>query len=112
MTRYLVAGGDDGCYGPRFSPLEVTEAGRAGVGLSECVVLRPDSAVQDGGTTYELLAIRPRYQGAVFEDMAKGELTVSVWLLVPGAEPSAQAVGLAEGNVRYWAIGTCKPSEA
>ncbi len=109
--KYVIAGGDDACYGPRFGPMTATSVGRFGSGGSECLVLRLAHPIRSEQGEVEFIALRPRYKGVSFEAVQVAEATVGVWLLTT-AEPESLQAGLSEGNSKYWAVGTCTPSEA
>jgi hypothetical protein len=111
MNRYTIAGGDDGCYGPRFGPVAADEVGLFGSEAKACLVVRLAESVQDGSEHFEFLAIRPRYVGVTFEYLRAKGGTVGVSLVLPGKESSIRE-GLSTENSKYWAIGTCTPSEA
>jgi hypothetical protein len=112
MKHYTIAGGDDGCYGPRFGPALAEEAGVFGTEANACLVLRLLEPINEPSIgTVRLLAVRPRYVGVAFEEINKSGGTVGISLVLPGHEASI-TLGLSDCNSKYWAIGTCTPSEA
>jgi hypothetical protein len=111
MKHYTIAGGDDGCYGPRFGPVAAEEIGLFGAEGRVCLLLRLLEPIQDGPVQVQHLAVRPRYEGVTFHDLQASGGTVGVSVVFPGQEASVQE-GLSELNSRYWAIGTCTPSDA
>ena len=111
MKRFTIAGGDDGCYGPRFGPVTAIEVGLFGSEATACLVIRLAEPVQEGSEHFEFLAIRPRYTGVTFEELRANGGTVGVSLVLPGKDFSIRE-GLSTENSKYWAIGTCTPSEA
>jgi len=111
MKRYTIAGGDDGCYAPSFGPAVAEEIGVFGADGRACLLLRLLEPIQDGSDRVQHLAVRPRYVGVTFQDLQASGGTVGVSLVLPGQEASIRE-GLSETNSRYWAIGTCTPSEA
>lgn len=111
MKRYTIAGGDDGCYGPSFGPVSATEVGLFGSEGKACLVIRLAESLQEGTEHIQFLALRPRYVGVTFEELRAKGGTVGVSLVLPGQESSVRE-GLSDKNSRYWAIGSCTPSEA
>lgn len=111
MNSYSIAGGDDGCYGPSFGPATAEEVGVFGNEGSKCLVLRLHEPIQDGAMRIQLLAVRPRYVGVSFEALRTTGATVGVSIVLPGKEEQI-CEGLSEENSKYWAIGTCKRSDA
>ncbi len=111
MKRYTIAGGDDGCYGPSFGPVSANEVGVFGSEGTACLVIQLAEPVQEGSEQFQFLALRPRYAGGTFQDLRVKGGTVGVSLVLPGKESSIRE-GLSTENSKYWAIGTCTPSEA
>jgi len=111
MKNYLIAGGDDGCYGPSFGPAVAEEVGIFGEEGHACLLLRLLEPIQEGSAQIHLLAIRPRYVGVTFQELQARGATVGVSIVLPGQEGSIRG-GLSELNSRYWAIGICTPGEA
>ncbi len=87
------------------------EVGLFGEGGHACLVLRLLEPIQDGPAQVRLLAVRPRYVGVTFQELQTTGGPVGVSIVKPGQEESIRG-GLTDLNSKYWAIGTCTPSEA
>jgi hypothetical protein len=97
MKRYTIAGGDDGCYGPRFGPIFAKEVGVFGSESTACLVIRLAEPVQEGSEQIQLLALRPRYSGVTFQELQTKGGTVGVSLVLPCKESSIRD-GLSTAN--------------
>ena len=106
MSRFEIAGGDGGCYGPCFGPViaeAVTECQSADGGH---ILLALSEPLHVEGVVIELLAVRPRYVGVTLKNILTEGGIVGIWRVLPGKGNTVEA-GINADNSEYWAIGTC-----
>lgn len=103
---FEVAGGDGGCYGPRFGPVRAECVAQVPSAEGGHLLLRLSAPILVEGVCIEFLAVRPRYVGDSLEDIAMNGGTVGYWRVFPGKVLKVHA-GLDATNSEYWSIGTC-----
>ena len=108
MSTFEIAGGDDGCYGPRFGPAIADALGEVPSVDGGHMLLALREPLHIDGKTICLISVRARYVGDSLETIRGSGATVGVWRVLPEGEGTARQ-GLTPANSEYWAIGTCKP---
>lgn len=108
LITYIVGGGDDACYGPRFGPVRATELGEISSAGGPHLLLELQSPLQVRDQTILMLAVRPRYLSDTLASIRTKATTVGIWRVLQGQEQAARN-GLSTTNSEYWAIGQCTP---
>jgi hypothetical protein len=109
--KYKVSGGDGGCYGPNFGPVNAQEIAEIASDRTSYLLLKLDAPIKHEKDSIDYFVVSPRYVGDSLKKLRRRGCHVGVGRVLPNQEQAVRTAGISEATVEYWAIGVCTPIE-
>lgn len=108
---YKVNGGDGGCYGPNFGPVNAQEIAEVASDGTSYLLLKLEAPIKHEQDVIDYIVVSPRYVGDSLDKLRQRGCHVGVSRVLPNQEKAVRTAGVSEATVEYWAIGVCTPIE-